>query len=145
MKMVDEMIEYARHLPADDHVPLEVLILRGHLLIEAQLDALIEARLRKLKPYRDARLAFSAKLKIAEALYGDVGVRWLAVRELNTIRNSLAHHLDDETVSPRVRKLLSMIEGSETNAGPEALLVQLALGLSQLHLSLVKVRLHATA
>lgn len=143
-KMVDEMIEFARHLPRDDEVSLELIVLRGHLLIEKQLDGLITAKLIKPEVFLPLRLRFAEKLKLTEAMYGEVGVSWSQIREVNTIRNSLSHELEDETVAPRVRKFLSRhIEpGQSTDMG--SLLELLPLALSELHLSLVKVRFSGT-
>jgi hypothetical protein len=144
-KMVDEMIEFARHLPSDEEISLELLILRGHLLIEKQLDELITAKLIKPEAYLGLRLRFAEKLKLTEAMYGEVGVCWRDIREINIIRNSLSHQLEDETVVPRVRKLLLRSTQPGQSADVGSLLELLTLALSEQHLSLIKVRFAATA
>ncbi len=92
-----------RHLPPIGS--FDLLILKGHLLIEEQLDALIAAFSRDARPLKTARLTFFQKLCVAEALCGSLPVSKF-IRQLNTLRNDLAHNLDTENIEARVDELL---------------------------------------
>lgn len=75
---------------------LTLSTLKGHLLIEEQLDNFITARLPNPGALEGARLTFDLKIKLAHAIASeDRPEVWLALRKLNKLRNSLAHKLDD--------------------------------------------------
>jgi len=75
---------------------LTLSTLKGHLLIEEQLDNFITARLPNPGALEGARLTFDLKIKLAHAIASeDRPEVWLALRKLNKLRNSLARKLDD--------------------------------------------------
>lgn len=82
------------HLKSTDEIDL--IVLRGHLILEQCLNALLAQwiapeRLPKLN------LMFAKKVDLYEALHGPSGQHWTEeiaqLRELNRIRNKLAHQL----------------------------------------------------
>ncbi|EVT69463.1 hypothetical protein [Stenotrophomonas maltophilia] len=91
--------DLARHLPA--MFDFTLVTLKGHLLIEASLDDYIRSMLEKPSALLDkTRLQFDVKVKLAHALSGDnpPPVLWTAIDNLNKIRNSLAHRLNDDNL-----------------------------------------------
>jgi len=139
--IIKEMLEYAKHLPGDEQVPEELLVLKGHLLIERQLMALIECKSIKPNALRNTRLTFKNKLHIVEAIYGDlVSVTWKHLHDLNSIRNSMAHELEDDLVGPRLNKFIQSVGGGNLQYVEGGRLERLAYCLSHLHLELVKAR-----
>ena len=140
-EIINEMLEYARHLPGDEQVPKEILVLKGHLLIERQLMALIERKSAEPGALNNFRLTFKNKLHLVEALYGDIGtITWKHLHDLNSIRNSMAHELEDELVSPRIKKFVQSVGGDNLQYVEGGVLDQLAYCISHLHLELVKAR-----
>lgn len=105
-------LEYLRHLPEDIGHPLEVLVLRGHILIERQLINLIESEPRKPKVMNLERMGFASKVDLAEALYGDRIHEWVwkALRSVNKLRNSLAHKLEDADLPDHTQKFIEQIK-----------------------------------
>ena len=139
--IIKEMLEYAKHLPSDEQVREEVLVLKGHLLIERQLMALIECKSTKPNALNNSRLTFKNKLDLVESLYGDLPtINWKHLHDLNSIRNSMAHELEDELVKPRVKKFIQSVGGENLQYVEEGVLDKLAYCLSHLHLELVKAR-----
>ena len=131
-------VEYLRHLPEDVGHPIEVLVLRGHILIERQLNRLIELQLPNPAALELERMRFSSKVRLAEALCGHQVHEWvwIALRSLNNLRNSLAHKLDDDQLPEHARRLIAQIRFDDPLtiqlAGAE-LESQLAFSLAWLH------------
>ncbi|MEG0192175.1 MAG: hypothetical protein RR698_03315 [Stenotrophomonas sp.] len=91
--------DLARHLPST--FDLTLVTLKGHLLLEASLEDYIRATLEKPEVLLDkTRLQFDVKVKLAHALSGDTPppMFWTAIDNLNKIRNSLAHRLNDNNL-----------------------------------------------
>jgi len=93
-----------------------VTVLKGHLLIEEKINDLIKKRLPNPEPLLKARPRFSHKLSLLESLIvgqikktprGGYSVRklWHALRELNTIRNEIAHDLAPKRLQKKVKDL----------------------------------------
>lgn len=69
------------------------IILKGHLLIEEQLRAIIRALVANPEHLDEARLTFANSLHLARAVAGhfNKGVCWSAAKQLNVVRNLIAH------------------------------------------------------
>jgi hypothetical protein len=94
------------------HLPLvkdpTVVILRGHLLIEELLEALITASLVDPTAIRDARLTFFHKLCLCRGLIGSANEDdlWKPIEALNGLRNTISHKLPDEALSKKLDPVL---------------------------------------
>ncbi len=73
-----------------------VILLKGHLLIEEQLRALVEALVEDPRALADARLTFQQWLCLGKAhIPGGAGDNlWKFVARLNQVRNKLAHSVE---------------------------------------------------
>ena len=113
--MMNGLLKHGRHLPANKKHSLEVLVLRGHLLIERVVFRLVEEQFRKPKVFDLSRMPFAVVLRLAEALYGSEVLDWVLedTKQLNTIRNSIAHQLTDDTLAPRIKRFVSRFESRE--------------------------------
>ena len=92
--IANSMRKFSRHLGSLDDITL--IILRGHLLIESEIDQVLENQLKWSKPVKDSRFRFSDKVKITKALLGkdeSVRLKLHLVDKLNKLRNNLAHNL----------------------------------------------------
>jgi hypothetical protein len=107
-----EWLEYLRHLPEDVGHPIEVLVLRGHILIERQLNRLIELQLPNPTALDLEQMRFASKVSLAEALCGHQVHEWVwnALRSVNNLRNSLAHKLDDAQLPNHAKKFIAQIQ-----------------------------------
>lgn len=141
---LDGLSRFAKHLPAEQAFPIELIVLRGHLLIEEELRELVRAKFVYPKAYDLREAKYSTLLRLARALYGDALTEWewRVAQEFNTLRNSLAHHLEDETVEPRVERVFKLFRANDKDfafvEGPS--ISQLAYCFSHLHVALLRLR-----
>lgn len=75
---------------------LDLWVLKGHLLIEEQVNRLIEQGMRDTRYLKEARLSSLQKIKVAQAMTGTKCFEreWSFIESLNSIRNKLAHRAD---------------------------------------------------
>jgi len=112
----ESLTRFKKHLPRSKDLTL--VVLKGHLLLEAELNELIDVQLKDPNALKDARLNFYQKLCLVRAvsplgtLEGEI---WEAARLLNTLRNKLAHNLDPKNLDATVVKLLAKIEDPDTS------------------------------
>ena len=83
------------------------LVLRGHLFIEELLFAAIEAHCQDTEHLKAARLRFPqlvALLRALEKISAAPPNYWVALSELNALRNALAHNLEPNDIESRVAR-----------------------------------------
>ena len=83
-----------RHLRTRDDI--EMMLLKGHLILEQALNQVLLGYVTSEKSLRELNLMFSKKLDLVVAISGNgyLPDRIAQLREINRIRNKLAHHLD---------------------------------------------------
>lgn len=98
------LIRYAEYLPSDEEHPLEVIVLKWHLIIEEELRELVLEKFVDKKAFDLNQTKYATLLRLARALHGDAlkPWHWDIAFQLNTVRNSLAHSLRDDTLLPRI-------------------------------------------
>jgi hypothetical protein len=108
--------EYLRHLPEDVSHPMEILALRGHILIERQITQLIEIELRNPSALDIDRMRYGSKVRLAHALLGDEVRVWIweALSKVNVLRNSIAHKLADDKIEDHARALIDMVRQDDS-------------------------------
>lgn len=74
------------------------VLLRSHLAIENELDKILSLLLEKPELLSELRLSFSQKVTLTQALSSQYPVPWQHVRKLNSLRNRLAHRLEDDSI-----------------------------------------------
>lgn len=101
------------HFPRD--APLELQVLKGHLVIEVQLRDLFEMQLahpNALKggeaPKFDCHQIICLTHAISQASNHEQWL-WPALKTLNSIRNSLAHKLDQKDLESKVASLVKRV------------------------------------
>lgn len=109
----ESLNKFADHMPSCEQKDLSIL--KGHLLIEEQLNRLIEARLRNPVELSKAKLTFYQKLYLAKSF--DLNDResdwvWIAIEKLNKIRNSLAHSLIDGGMEDRIEDFIQFVKNN---------------------------------
>ena len=77
----------------DKFTEIEGLIIRGHILVERQLNYAIERHVANKNEYKDNRFTFSQKMILSQML-GITKHFKLELKHLNTLRNQIAHSLD---------------------------------------------------
>ncbi len=94
---------------------LTLLVLRGHLLIEEQLQALIERAVRDAAPLDEARLTFAQKSRLAQAVLGppfSTDALWYFIGQLNRLRNRLSHSAEVASLESDVDALNRLSEAA---------------------------------
>ena len=100
------------HMPPED-ADETLIILRGHLLIEQKVRAFIDHRLINPDAFRAANYTTYQCICLAEAfcLPGeDPKWLWDRVKELNTIRNRMAHKLAPDDVKQKIESFVGTVE-----------------------------------
>ena len=107
---------------ADD---ITVVILKGHLIIEAELIDICGRLLNNPAALEGENMRFAFRLKLVRALVVDDGIPdawWRAIEELNAIRNKLAHHLEpkdlETSLAQFVQRFNNMIPSQENKDKP---------------------------
>lgn len=78
---------------------LTLVILKGHLLIEEQLEACLRQEFKGLNAFYEARLECFQKICLVKALYGDSkSSLWTNIFKFNSFRNKLAHSLEPNII-----------------------------------------------
>ena len=87
------MAQYKEHFPAT--ADLALVILKGHLLVEQQITALIGHYCHSPKYVPEVRLSFSQKIALSRALLTVTLPEdcWRVLDIINRLRNDLAHSL----------------------------------------------------
>jgi hypothetical protein len=136
-----------------------LVVLKGHLLVEEQLQGIIEDQLNSTSMLKDARLTFYQKLKLAQCIIGkkfsektnfenreyDFGK---AAEKLGELRNKLAHNIEVPKMNLLIDNFCSYFEDSITEVEIRSYVAwgpdrdkRLKFGLSQLCCALLRVRL----
>jgi len=75
---------------------LTLIILKGHLLIEEQLNDFFDRCAMYPRVLDDARLSFAQKLRVVRAFCAvpNDSIGWLLADKLNKLRNKISHHVE---------------------------------------------------
>lgn len=87
-------------------------ILKGHLLVEEMLTAILEGFVREPVALRRARLTFAQRCNLVRSLCsrpsrGHDAERWTLIEKLNELRNALSHSLDRARLEQKAREFLA--------------------------------------
>ncbi len=101
-KQRDSFRKFFQKLPHGKDITL--VILKGHLLLEEQIRAIVDERLTTPSALKDSRLDCHQVICLAEALCPKSvdESTWKAAKKLNRIRNDVAHNLDPNGLNDRI-------------------------------------------
>ena len=122
--VLELMARIVSHLP--DEGDLTLIVLKGHLILEEELNAAVAAKVPDPKYVLDAELEFAQLLSVAKAFYFCAADAWLwgSIKKLNSIRNAMAHTLEPQGVDEKLHELVELVEsniGCERNSFAERL------------------------
>lgn len=94
---------------------LEMVLLKGHLLVEELLESYVESRVPHPRHLSRARFTFQQRLVLAQALHAlpeafGYGWVWGAARKLNSLRNQMVHNVAPQGFDRQVDIFASSIE-----------------------------------
>ena len=105
-----ESLDYfLQHMPHQES-DLTLIVLKGHLLLEQKVREFIDERMLNPEAIKPARLTSHQAICLAEALTlpnDDPKVLWSILRNVNSLRNDLAHNLSPQKVERLVRDIES--------------------------------------
>lgn len=107
--------ELADHLPDQDADPV-LIILKGQLLIERLVRKFILSCFPNPEAFEKTQFTAAHCIAIGESMClknKEPEWLWKQVKELNSIRNKLAHNLDYESIEPRVNSFVSTIANAQ--------------------------------
>ncbi|MBI1349464.1 hypothetical protein GC163_24630 [bacterium] len=89
--LFDHLESYVRS--KDD---VELILLKGHLVLEQALNQMLLVHFKNCQDIAELNLTFSKKLDLLQALRGNdhLSGEFNLIREVNRIRNRLAHQID---------------------------------------------------
>lgn len=88
---------------------IDTAVLQVHLFIEEAMDGVITAAVIRSEPLSRARLSFSQKLQLVQALSPlDSQYVWQFIRALNSLRNELAHNRKPPKRDRKIEDLLNL-------------------------------------
>jgi hypothetical protein len=127
---------FLKHMPFKGDSDL--VILKGHLLIEELLSELIEEKLKFPQAYKKIDFRFIQRLRLTEAFYKSDANVWLfsAIKMLNSIRNNLVHRIDDEDLNKKLVDFVKLVEKESKEPYPWVLVKEfgkLTLAIASLH------------
>jgi hypothetical protein len=85
------------------------VLLRTHLAIENELDKILSLLLEKPKLLNKLKLTFSQKATLVQAMSSLYPVPWDDIRKLNSLRNRLAHRLEDDSIVHDIDALICRV------------------------------------
>jgi len=97
------------HMPETDDLTL--IVLKGHLLIEEELNKVIETSFKQAEHLKGGRFSFYQTYKIVKAFHFKENRKWLwdGIEKLNTIRNKFAHNLVPRQIENEIEELTQVV------------------------------------
>lgn len=98
-------LECYEHLPDAENI--EMTILKGHLLAEIKMKEYIEKFMPNPTGFMSSkRWTFAELVYISKALCKSKNIIWVSLKNLNLLRNKLAHDLDDKIFKKAIESFL---------------------------------------
>ena len=87
----------------------ELVLLKGHLLIEEQIHQIIDERLKNPNTLKDARITSHQAICLAQSFFPLDFKPWLwdALIKLNTLRNKVAHNIELSDINDRIEHFVN--------------------------------------
>jgi hypothetical protein len=130
---IGSQMRVIRHLPTEGD--LSLIVLKGHLLIEELLHALVQSSVPHPSSLDHANLSFHDIACVAESLFFEERHEhiWKSIHALNTLRNAYAHHIEPPKLDDLLTNLGIAMSKGDISAGkhlmkdpPNAIVIGLA-------------------
>jgi hypothetical protein len=97
---------FLKHMPRSKDSTL--IILKGHLLIEQEINDILDSHLPNSKYIYDANTSFRDRFAIIKAIYGqDKSFPYEQIDKLNSLRNRLVHNLEPKDLENKIDDFLN--------------------------------------
>lgn len=110
--LTTELLQYLTFMPQGDDLVL--IVLKGHLLVEQQLEQIIQKVVAHGAVLDEARFTFAQKVLLAKSMCWShhESPIWNFIEALNTLRNDIAHSLGSDKTDGRLQKALNKHEAT---------------------------------
>lgn len=128
-----EWQKFREHFPIEGDI--ELMILKGHLLAEEEINSMIEKFANNIKYLHEAQLTFFQKICLLRALLPKVLHQSLYSAEmLNRLRNKIAHSLEPKGLEDSINNfLISIDQEYKPSTSPELIRKKLIGCLARMH------------
>ena len=115
---VDENIKrFQEKLGLKPGVDLEMILLKGHLLIEELLQKMVESFVRCPDELPAAKFTFHHRLCLAKALrnpaiHPELNWVWDGVQKINTLRNLMVHKLNPKNFEEKLDEYVALVRNN---------------------------------
>jgi hypothetical protein len=100
----------------------DLVIMKGHLLLEEQLRQLIDERVKNPQALKKPRIDYTYCISLAQAFFpdGHDPALWESLKKLNELRNALAHQMEPKNVEMKMSEITSRLQrGEQFDADPD--------------------------
>lgn len=110
MSPQNQYMEFLNHLPTTTS-DQSLIVLKGHLLVEQALRSFIGRRVPRPERIEDNQLSFAVLVDFASCLDNGDSLEWVwqASKNLNKLRNLLAHNLSHNKAKESEEKFISHV------------------------------------
>lgn len=108
-RQIEAFTKFLKKLPHGKDT--ELVILKGHLLIEEQVRTIIDKNINNPKALSTANLSCHQAICLAQSLLppGYEEQFWEAAKKLNIIRNDIAHNLDNKGLQDKIDDFTKLV------------------------------------
>jgi hypothetical protein len=106
---LDAINYFIKTMPKSDDITL--IVIKGHLLLEEQLRNLFKSNFNNPKVLNKSKFEFSQIITMVEAIFENDERNnnfWESIRKLNTIRNDIAHNIENKGLNDKVNNLIKI-------------------------------------
>ena len=106
----EDLQRFISHLPLNSTDKV-LVVLKGHLLVEELLREYVDLHVIHKNKLKDARLTFHQCLCLAQAFCNDETKTklWESVKQLNALRNKLAHKLEPKDIEIKLSEFINLL------------------------------------
>lgn len=100
---------FIKTMPKSDDITL--IVIKGHLLLEEQLRNLFKSNFNNPKALNKSKFEISQIITMVEAIFENDEKNnnfWESIRKLNTIRNDIAHNIENKGLNDKVNNLIKI-------------------------------------
>lgn len=106
---------FQKHMPRTKDITM--IILKGHLLVEQEMNDILDDNLTESKALLDARMTFSHRLAVIKSIYGSFNrskFPYTQIKKLNALRNQLVHNIEPKDLEKNIVAFVQEIEDRES-------------------------------
>lgn len=104
------LLRFKKHMPRSKDITL--IILKGHLLVEQEMNDILNDNLTESKALIEAHITFSHRLAIIKSIYGSFNISkfpYSQIKKLNALRNQLVHNIQPKNLEKNIEAFVQEV------------------------------------